>query len=294
MAASPLSAPARLRALLQQDGMIVAPGAYDAWSARMVEKAGFSCLYMTGYGVSASTLGRPDIGLVTMKEMAETARNINQAVDIPVIADADDGYGSSLNVIRTVKEYELAGIAGIQLEDQAFPKRCGHMENKQLIPKEDMVAKIRAVVHARKNPDTVILARTDARAVNGFDDAIDRARAYHEAGADVIFFEAPESVEELRRVGEIFKGIPLLANMAEGGKTPSLSRAELGELGYTIILYPSLAIYTVTKALQENFALLKKEENNTPCMANSVDFHTFNKMIGLPEMRDLESSFTIK
>ena len=192
-----------LRELMKSETLIMAPGAYDAWSARLAEKAGFKCVYMTGYGVAASVLGRPDIGLASVTEMATAAKNMNLATGIPIIADADNGYGGSLNVVRTVQEYELAGIAGIQIEDQVFPKRCGHMEGKQLIPKDEMAAKVRAAVYARQNPDTMIVARTDARAVNGFEDAIDRVRAYRAAGADVIFFEAPESAAEVRQVGEI-------------------------------------------------------------------------------------------
>ena len=186
-----------LRELLKKDQIIMAPGAYDAWSARLIEKAGFPVVYMTGYGVSASVLGRPDIGLISMQEMAEAAKNICSCTRVPVIADADNGYGNTLNVIRTVTEYELAGVAGIQLEDQVMPKRCGHMEGKQVISKEEMVAKIRAAVYARRDPDTVIIARTDAIAVNGYDDAIDRATAYREAGADVIFIEAMQNQEQV-------------------------------------------------------------------------------------------------
>ena len=201
--------------------------AYDAWSARLVEKAGFPAVYLTGYGVSASLIGMPDIGLVSMGEMAAQARYMVSAINVPVIADADNGYGNTLNVMRIVQEYEQAGIAAIQLEDQVMPKRCGHMEGKQVLPKEEMVAKVRAAVQARKG-EMVIIARTDARAVIGFDDAIDRAQAYAEAGADVIFFEAPQSVEEMKTVAATIKK-PLLANMVEK-ETPLLTGKELEEL----------------------------------------------------------------
>ncbi len=281
----------KLRELIKTNDIIMAPGAYDAWSARLVEQAGFECVYMTGYGVSASVLGRPDIGLITMTEMATAAKNINLAVDIPVIADADTGYGGSLNVTRSITEYEIAGVAAIQFEDQAFPKRCGHMENKQLIPRNEMVAKIRAAAYSRKDPDTVIIARTDARAVNGLDDAIERAKAYADAGADVLFVEAPQSKEEIRKIGEALKGVPLFANMAEGGKTPPMTKNELIDLGYKIVIYPSLAIYTVTKALRENYALLMKEGTNEPCLKYAVSWDEFHEAIGLDEMRDLEKSF---
>ena len=182
-----------LRNLLADNHILMAPGAYDAWSARLIEAAGFPAVYMTGYGVSASTLGRPDIGLISFQEMLTAARNICACTTVPVIADADNGYGSTLNVVRTVREYENAGVSGIQLEDQVMPKRCGHMEGKQVIPKEEMVAKLRAAAYARQDPDTVLIARTDAVAVNGYEDAIDRAIAYRDAGADVIFGEARQT-----------------------------------------------------------------------------------------------------
>ena len=281
----------KLRELMKTEALIMAPGAYDAWSARLVERTGFKCVYMTGYGVSASVLGRPDIGLITLQEMAEMAKNINYTTSIPVIADADTGFGGTLNVIRTIQEYEGAGIAGIQLEDQVLPKRCGHMEGKQLVPKEEMVAKLHAAVYARKNPDTVIIARTDARAVNGLEDALDRAKAYVKAGADVIFLEAPQSKEEIRTVAQELKGIPLFANMAEHGKTPPMTKDELIELGYKICIYPSMAIYTVTKALEENYARLLAAGTNEPCLPYGVNWDEFNARSGLNEIRALEKSF---
>lgn len=281
----------KLRAVIASNDILMIPGAYDAWSARLVEMAGFQSVYMTGYGVSASVLGKPDIGLLTMSEMVTAARNMNFAVDIPVIADADTGYGSSLNVLRTISEYEAAGIAGIQIEDQIFPKRCGHMEDKQLVSGEDMVSKIRAAVYARKDPNTIIIARTDARAVNGLEDAIKRAKSYADAGADVLFVEAPQSKEEVREIGKALQGVPLMANMAEGGKTPPMKKDELIELGYKIVIYPSMAIYTVTKALRENYNLLMKEGTNEPCLQYAVGWDEFHHYIGLDEMRNLEKSF---
>jgi len=237
-----------LKKMFKEPGIIIAPGAYDAWSARLIEKAGFSAVYMTGYGVSASVLGKPDIGLLTMSEMVTQAKNIASAVDIPLIADGDNGYGGTLNVIRTVQEYEQAGVAAIQLEDQVFPKRCGHMEGKQIISKDEMIAKIKAAVYARQLEDFVIIARTDARAINGFEDALDRVKNYVEAGADVIFLEAPESEDEMKKVSEIIK-VPLLANMVENGKTPFLKERKLEEMGYKIAIYPVSTLYTATKAI---------------------------------------------
>lgn len=280
----------KLRELLAQPGIIRAPGAYDAWSAKLIEKAGFPAVYMTGYGLSASLIGEPDIGLLTLTEMVTQGRNMAAAVDIPVIADADNGYGGLINVVRTVREYEYAGLAGIQLEDQVMPKRCGHMEGKQIISKIEMVAKIRAAVYARSDPDTVIIARTDARAVVDFDEALARAQAYDKAGADVIFFEAPQSVEELRCIASTIKK-PILVNMVEHGKTPVLTGEELMKMGFKIVIYPVSAIYTVTKALTSMLEAIKKDDTSKFYRENMVEFPDFNRMIGLEAVRDLEKSF---
>jgi methylisocitrate lyase len=279
----------KLRELLRRPGIIRAPGAYDAWSAKLAEMAGFPAVYLTGYGVSASLLGKPDIGLVTMTEIVSQAKNMAAAVDVPLIADADNGYGGVLNVVRAVQEFERAGCAGIQLEDQVFPKRCGHMEGKVLILKDEMTAKIRAAIHARRNKDTVIIARTDARAVNGFDDAAARAQAYSDAGADVIFFEAPESVEEMKNIVRLIKA-PLLANMVEKGKTPFLTGKELEDLGYKIVIYPASTLYAATRALTDMLAALKRDDT-TSTYSSMVGFAEFNDLIGLQKFRDLEKSF---
>lgn len=279
-----------LRTLLNQPGLVIAPGAYDAMSARLIEMVGFPAVYMTGYGVSASLLGQPDIGLLTMTEMVAQAGHIAAAVNVPVIADGDNGYGGVLNVVRTVREYERTGLAAIQLEDQVLPKRCGHMEGKQIIPREEMVAKVRAAVHARTSPDFVIIARTDARAVVGFDDALARAQAYAEAGADVIFFEAPQSVDEMKQVAaKIDK--PLIANMVENGKTPLVEGKDLEAIGYKIVIYPVSLIYTVTKSLTTMLRKLKADTTTKNCLADMVAFQEFNDLIGLAKQRDLEKSF---
>lgn len=283
----------KLRELLAGNRIIMAPGAYDAWSARLIEKAGFPAVYMTGYGVSASVLGRPDIGLISFQEMVTAARNICSCTAVPVIADADNGYGSALNVVRTVREYETVGVAGIQLEDQVMPKRCGHMEGKQIIPKEDMVAKIRAAVYARRDPDTVIIARTDAIAVNGYEDAIDRAIAYKEAGADVIFVEAMQTAEQVQSASERV-GAPLMANMVEHGKTPLDTADRLFEMGFHIAIYPVAPLYAATKAVSTMLNVLKEKEDLIPCMEYEVDFPTFNHMIGLDELRALEKDFSMQ
>lgn len=280
----------KLRQLLAKTDLIQAPGAYDSWSARLIELAGFPAIYMTGYGVSASVLGQPDIGLITMTEMVAQVRNISACTSIPLIADGDTGNGGILNVIRTVSEYETAGASAIQLEDQLFPKRCGHMEGKQLIPQHEMVSKIKAAVHARKDPDFVIIARTDARAVEGFESALVRAKAYVDAGADVIFFEAPQSIDEMRNVAKNITK-PLLANMVEKGKTPLLTGKELSALGYKIAIYPVSALYAATKNVMSMLDSLKQLDTTAGFSDGMVSFPQFNELIGVDRARKLEQSF---
>jgi carboxyvinyl-carboxyphosphonate phosphorylmutase len=280
-----------LRQLLAGKETIVAPGAYDALTARIIEQAGFPAVYMTGFGTSASLLGRPDVGLLTMSQMVDNARRIAQAVDVPVISDADTGYGNPLNVIRTVQEYERAGVAAIHIEDQIMPKKCGHMENKQVIASAEMQEKIRAATEARISPDFLIIARTDARAVEGFDAALRRARAYREAGADILFFEAPQSEEEVAQVARALPDVPLLFNWAEGGKTPPIPLARLKELGYRIVIFPIgalLAAATAVRALADDL-----KANGTPSRL-PMTFKEFNDMIGLPEIQRIEQRFAAK
>src|SRR3954451_22936934 len=238
---------AELRALLDRGEPVLAPGAYDRLSARLIERAGFPAVYMTGFGASASLLGRPDVGLLSFAEMAGHARRLVQAVDVPVIADADDGYGNPLNVMRTVREYEAAGVAALHIEDQVAPKRCGHMEGKAVIDTADMVEKVRAAVEARRSPELVIIARTDARAVEGLDAALERARRYREAGADMLFVEAPESEEEVAAVAEAFPDTPLLFNWVDGGRTPPLGLDRIRGLGFPLRFLP-LSALLVTRA----------------------------------------------
>ncbi|MDR2076124.1 MAG: isocitrate lyase/PEP mutase family protein [Desulfovibrio sp.] len=280
---------AKFRRLLEQPGIIRAPGAYDAWSAKLIARAGFPAVYMTGYGVSASLLGKPDIGLVSSTEMAAVARNICLAAgDTPVIADADNGYGGALNVQRTVREYEAAGVAAIQLEDQVFPKRCGHMEGKEIIGRGEMAAKIRAAAQARSSADFSLIARTDARAVTGFQDALDRCRAYADAGADILFLEAPQSTEEIYAAAESL-GKPLLANMVEKGKTPLLPGKELERMGYKIVIYPGTALFAASRAIAD--ALDSLCAHDTSCYERQVSFPEFNEWICLREERQLEQGF---
>jgi 2-methylisocitrate lyase-like PEP mutase family enzyme len=233
----------RLRELLKRDGLIAAPGAYDCITARAVEHAGFPAVYMTGAG-TAATLGYPDYGLVTMSEMAENAGRLAAAVRIPVIADADTGYGNELNVVRTVREFEQRGVAGIHIEDQSFPKKCGHLENKVVIPLQDYAAKIRAAVSAKRDPDFVVIARTDARAVLGFEEAIRRANAALEAGADLAFVEAPQTLEEVAAVPHLVRG-PCLLNIVWRGKTPDVSLDSARAMGYRLAILPAVLFTAV-------------------------------------------------
>jgi len=246
----------RLRTLLRRDGMVVAPGAYDCITARLIEQAGFAAVYMTGAGTAAS-LGYPDFGLVTMSEMVANAGRIAAAVDVPVVADADTGYGNELNVFRTVREFERSGVSGIHIEDQEFPKKCGHLEDKQIIAREDYLAKIRAAVAARRDQDFTIIARTDARAVAGFDEAIARANAALAAGADMAFVEAPQTLEEVAAVPRLVDG-PCLLNVVRGGRTPDLDLREAERMGYKLAIVPALLIQSVVVICDQALAGLRE------------------------------------
>jgi carboxyvinyl-carboxyphosphonate phosphorylmutase len=286
-----VAGPARLRQLLAGPDPVLAPGAFDALSARLVEAAGFPAVYMTGFGTSASRLGRPDVGLLTMTEMVDNARRIVEAVEVPVIADADTGYGNPINVIRTVREYERAGVAGIHLEDQVQPKKCGHFEGKQVIPAEEMVQKLRAAVQARSSDDFVIIARTDARAVEGLDRALERARRYREAGADVLFIEAPQSEGEIEAIAQAFPDVPLLFNWAEGGKTPPISYPRLRQLGFRLVIFPLSALLAATCAMREVLERIRSDGTPAGALDRLLRFGAFTEWIGLPEIRDLEARF---
>jgi len=286
--------PARLRALLESGQTIVAPGAFDPLSARLVEEAGFPAVYMTGFGTSAALIGRPDVGLLTMTEMAGNAGRIAACVDVPVIADADTGYGNPLNVIRTVGAYEAAGVAGIHLEDQVAPKKCGHMEGKLVIPAEEMVQKVRAAVEARVQPDFVIIARTDARAVEGLERALQRGRMYRDAGADVLFIEALTSEAEAEAAVTAFPDVPLLFNWAEGGKTPPISLDRLRELGYRIVIFPISTLLAATGAMR--WILQEIAQAGTPAAAirEMPAFAEFVEFIGLPQVHEAEQRYAVK
>ena len=282
---------ARLRALLDGGQMIVAPGAFDPLAARLVEEAGFPAVYMTGFGTSAALIGRPDAGLLTMTEMADNAARIAACVDIPVIADADTGYGNPLNVIRTVGAYEAAGVAGLHLEDQVAPKKCGHMEGKQVIAAHEMAAKIRAAVQARTQPEFVIIARTDARAVEGLDAPLERARTYLAAGADALFVEAVLSQAEAERVAATFPGMPLLFNWAEGGKTPPIPLARLREMGYRIVIFPISTLLAATAAMRRILREIAEAGTPEALLPELPSFGEFTDFIGLPEVREAEQRY---
>ncbi len=290
---NPASNPgALLRNLLSRQEPLMAPGAFDGLSARLIEEAGFDAVYMTGFGAAASVLGRPDVGLLTMTEMVEHARQISQAVSpLPVIADADTGYGNPISVIRTVQQYELAGVAAIHIEDQVAPKKCGHMAGKEVIPKQEMVAKIEAAVAARRSSDFVIIARTDARAVEGLDAALDRAKSYRDAGADVLFIEAPEGIEEIEKVAKTFSNVPLLYNWAEGGKTPPLTYEQIKSLGFRIIIFPVGALLSAAQAIRTVLKSLREEGTPLGVMDKMIPFQEFLNFIGLPEVQQLELKY---
>jgi carboxyvinyl-carboxyphosphonate phosphorylmutase len=291
-----LSAPstprARLRQLLAGPDPLVAPGAYDALSARLVEQAGFDAVYMTGFGSTASLIGRPDVGLLTGTEMIDNARRIVAAVDVPVVADADTGYGNAVNVLRTVQAYEQAGVAGLHIEDQVDPKKCGHMSGKAVIPASEMAGKIRAAVAARRDPDLVLIARTDAAAVEGLDAAIDRARGYAEAGADVLFVEAPSSEDGIARVAAELSGVaPLVFNWAEGGRTPPIALDRIAELGFSLVLYPIGTLLAATAGIRAVLQTIRTDGTPAAAMPGLPTFDGFTDLIGLPEVRELERRF---
>ncbi len=280
-----------LRELLAEGEMVLAPGCYDALGARLVEEAGFPAVYMTGFGTAASRLGRPDVGLLTLTEMADNARRIVQAVELPVIADADTGYGNAINVIRTVQEYEAAGVAAIQLEDQVMPKKCGHMEGKHLVPAGEMAAKVAAAVAARRSGEMLIVARTDARAVQGLQEAIRRARLYREAGADMLFIEAPQSTGEIEEISGAFADVPLMFNYAEGGKSPPVTHEFLRRLGFRLVIFPISTLLVATAAMRSVLAQIKAAGTPIEVLPSLLPFTSFLEFIGLDEIHELERRF---
>ena len=264
---------------------LLAPGIYDALSGLVAEQSGAKAVYLSGASIAYTRFGRSDIGLVSVSEVHDTLAAVTDRIKIPIIVDADTGFGNALNVQRTIRSFERAGAAAIQIEDQSFPKRCGHLDGKVLIKKDEMVGKVKAAVDSRKTSDTLIIARTDARAVEGLQEAIDRAHAYHEAGADVLFIEAPRSVDELKLIRKSFDlNIPLLANMVEGGKTPVKTANDLKSLGFNIVIFPGGAVRAATFQLQEYYAGLLKNGSNSEFSKKMHNFDSLNSVIGTPEL----------
>ena len=261
------------------EGFILAPGIYDALTGLIAAKAGAEAVYLSGASIAYTRFGRSDIGLVSVSEVHDTLAAITDRIDIPVIVDADTGFGNALNVQRTVRQFERVGASAIQLEDQSFPKRCGHLAGKTLVSKNEMVGKIKASLDARKNENTVIIARTDARAVEGLDAAFDRAAAYRDAGADILFIEAPQSLEEMKNITATFGNeLPLLANMVEGGKTPISSATELEDIGYHLAIFPGGAVRAIAHHLSAYYSGLLRDGNNKKFSEKMYDFDGLNEV----------------
>jgi len=276
---------------LRKSELVIAPGIFELISAKIADRMGFECLYVTGYGVVASYLGLPDAGLATYTDMAGRVAQMAAMTRTPFIADADTGYGGLLNVQHTVRGYEAAGACGLQLEDQEFPKKCGHMLGRRVIPAEDMAAKVRVAVETRSDRNFLVVARTDARTTLGLDEALRRGELYVKAGADVLFIESPESVEELRRIGETFKGVPLLANMVEGGRTPLLERKALEEIGYRIAIFPALGFLAAGAALESAYRQLKEAGSSAKLPVPLYEFKRFSALMGFDEIAEFERRY---
>ncbi len=278
-----MRATTKFRRLLEQPGIIMAPGAYDCLTAKLIESAGFPAVYMTGAGTSVARLGYPDLALATMTEMLDNASQIASVVDIPVIADADTGYGGVLNVRRTVRQYERSGVAALHLEDQNFPKRCGHLDDKRVIPVEDMVQKINAAVDARTDDDFTIIVRTDALAVTGWDDSMRRCEEYVKAGADVLFVEALRTPDEVERAARELS-VPLLYNYVETGKSPLLSAQELERFGFKIVIFPASALLTAMQSVQQTLNILKQQGTTAHLLENMTSLQDCFEAVGLSDM----------
>jgi 2-methylisocitrate lyase-like PEP mutase family enzyme len=274
-----------LKNLLARPQPLLAPGIYDALSALVAEQSGFEALYLSGASIAYTRLGRSDVGLTTATEVAQTLAHITDRVRLPVIVDADTGFGNALNVQRTVRDFERAGAAMIQLEDQGFPKRCGHLDGKTVVPAGEMVGKLRAALDARRSRETLILARTDALAIEGLDAALERAERYLETGVDALFIEALRSPEQMKAAcGHFASRIPLLANMVEGGKTPILSAQELGQVGFRIVIFPGGTARAVAHTLQRYYGTLRKDGTTAAVRGEMLDFDGLNAVIGTPEL----------
>jgi 2-methylisocitrate lyase-like PEP mutase family enzyme len=281
-----------LKQLFQRDRLLVAPGCFDGLSARLVEEAGFEAAYLSG-GALARSMGIPDIGLVTMSEVIERAAQVVAAVKIPIIADADTGYGNAVNLVRSVKEFERTGVAAIHIEDQITPKRCGHLDGKEVIPLAEMEKKLQAALASRSDPDFLIIARTDARGVHGFDDAIRRGNAFAELGVDAVFVEAPQSEAELEEIPRALPNVPLLVNVFKGGKTPMLPVERLQQMGYRIAIYPSETQRAAIHAMRQALGLLKREGTTEKMDDALTTFKERDKVVGLDEWQQLEKQYLV-
>lgn len=280
----------KLRRLINKPEILMMPVAHDTLCARIAEKAGFKAVFTAGYANTAALLAKPDVDLLTLSEMVDCAWRIADAVDVPLMADGDTGHGNVTNVARTVRQFEKAGVAGLFIEDQVSPKRCGHMAGKQVIPAQEMVAKLKAALDARWDPDFVIMARTDAIAVHGLDEAVERAVLFRETGADVTFVEAVESIEDMRRViAEV--GGPHMANMVPGGRTPLLTARDLETIGYALVAYPTVTTYVIAKAVTDLYADLLKTGALKGLEDRMIQFEEFNNLVGLPEIREKEDLY---
>ncbi len=283
-----------LRELISSPGIHIGPGAYDCLGAKIVEKLGFELVFTSGFGISGSTLGLPDYGYLTASEMLYTVGRIARSVSIPLIADIDTGYGNPLNVMRTASDIVPLGVAGIILEDQQWPKKCGHYDGKRLISKAEHVEKIHAAVEARGDSGLVIIGRTDALAPLGLDEAIERGNAYYEAGADVIFVEAPQSIKELKAIAESLHDVPLFANMVEGGKTPFLPAPELEKMGYKLVAYPLSGLFAATAAITKCLAHLKEHGTSAGAPLDMLDFNKYEELIDLAHFKKIEMKYVAK
>lgn len=281
----------KLRKRLAQKEILVLPGVYDALTAKIAVAQGFDGVVMGGYAVAASKLGEPDVGYLSMTEMADAVRTIARAVDVPVVADGDTGYGNALSARRTLREYEHAGAAAVLFEDQVWPKRCGHMAGKQVVDAAEHAKKIRAAADGKLYESTLLIARTDARAVFGLDEAIERGKLYLDSGAEALFIEAPQSAQELEKIGKSFPDTILIANMIEGGRTPELTAKDLENLGFDIVFWPCTALYTITKAFGEVMAALRRDGTTLNCDDKMLHFSEFNSFIGLDKYNELDKKY---
>ncbi len=280
-----------LKERISQEKILIVPGAFDAFTGKLVEFTGFEALYLSGAGVSYTMLGQPDTGQITQSQMVEKVRNLAEAVSLPMIADGDTGYGNAINVMRTVRLYENAGASAIQLEDQQFPKRCGHLSGKELISAGEMVEKIKAAQSSREKDDFLIIARTDARTVDGIDEALRRSHLYLDCGADVLFVESPMNEQEMKTIAKEFSGIPLMANMVEGGITPLIEANDLQDMGYSIVIYPNSLTRRFAYAGLELLEKLKSRGSSKDSIKQMMPFNELNEMLGIDDFKLLEEKY---